>query len=194
MMVILYSIFIFLYCILILKLYISWENIDLKIINSDERQPQEHFISIIIPVRNEANNILPLLYDINKQETSPQHFEVIVVDDASTDGTIDKVLAHKSSFCFDLKVLYLKVEAGFTGSHKKKGLTLGIEHSKGDYILTTDGDCRVQPHWLTSLRSIIIEHQPECITGPVTFENENSIFKDMQIMEFAFLIGTGASS
>lgn len=193
MMIILYSLFIFLYSILILKLCLSWQRIGKKSWNINNIQAGT-FISVIIPVRNESENILQLLYDLNKQKLSSNQFEVIVVNDDSTDDTIEKILGNRMNFKFQLKICHLKVEEGFKGSHKKRALTLGIENSKGDYIVTTDGDCRVPTQWLSTLKKIITEQNPACITGPVTFEKENTLFKDMQIMEFAFLIGTGASS
>lgn len=194
MMIIIYSFFILLYSLLVLKLHISWENIGLPDSYVKYKKDVNPFFSIIIPVRNESENILPLLSDIDKQKINPNEFEVIVVDDASSDGTVEKILANLNRFNFQLQVLHLNTEEGFTGSHKKRALTLGIENSNGNYIVTTDGDCRVQPQWLSSLKEFIIKYRPECITGPVTFEKENTLFKDMQIMEFAFLIGTGASS
>lgn len=194
MMVIIYSLFILFYGFLIIRLYLSWNVIGT---NNNAAIPDKSFkpfLSVVIPVRNESENILNLLNDINKQKLFPNDFEVIVVDDASTDDTLQKVQINKHHFRYQLKVVSLAVEAGFTGSHKKRALTLGIQNSNGDYIVTTDGDCRVQQGWLSSLVDFIKINKPACVTGPVTFVKEESFFKDMQIMEFAFLIGTGASS
>lgn len=193
MMVFIYSIFILCYSFFVLKLYASWKSIGLYRGEKKENQnTPKPFLSVIIPIRNESENIIRLLNDINVQDISTHAFEVIVVDDASTDDSVKKIALH--TFNFKLQVFHLVVEEGFSGSHKKRALTLGIQLCKGDYIVTTDGDCRVKPQWLSSLTEFINTYNPACITGPVTFEKENSIFKDMQTIEFAFLIGTGASS
>ena len=100
-------------------------------------------LSVIIPARNEANNIENLLLDLQKQQYSD--FEVIVVDDHSEDNTLEVVerFIQSNPWCRLLSNLH---------SGKKAALTLGIESAKGSIIVTTDADCRISSGWLSALK------------------------------------------
>jgi cellulose synthase/poly-beta-1,6-N-acetylglucosamine synthase-like glycosyltransferase len=167
--------------------------------------------SVIIPVRNEAENLPHLLQDLAKQ-TYP-HFEVIVADDSSTDNTVAVVRQLADGLPYTLTLLPLSDER--TGAPKKRAIAQSIRIAKGDLILTTDGDCRVGPDWVLSFATFYAEHQPKMITGPVTFTSELSslpgqnnkddsspnelsswqtVFANLQTVEFASLIGSGAAT
>ena len=77
---------------------------------------------------------------------------------------------------------------------KKTAINLAIKNAVGTLILTTDGDCRVGVNWLKSFADDYESTKFKLISGPVTFHDSNSIFTKLQIVEFASLIGTGASS
>ncbi|MEJ2618275.1 MAG: glycosyltransferase family 2 protein, partial [Ignavibacteriaceae bacterium] len=67
----------------------------------------------------------------------------------------------------------------------------GIENSRGEIIVTTDADCFHSPDWLVSLLSAV-DDRTAFISGPVEFINEKKIFAELQQIEFAGLILTGA--
>ncbi|CAN5615152.1 glycosyltransferase [soil metagenome] len=194
MIITIFTLFTIAYSIIVLKLYFSWKEINCEIDELDEEKSIYKLLSVIIPIRNESENIISLLNDLNLQDLPPQKFEVIVVDDDSTDGSLELIRSQKQNFKFNLIIKNLKAEPDFKGSHKKRSIALGIHHSQGDFIVTTDGDCRVHHQWLSSLMHFINYRSLECVTGPVTFNNEDSLFEKMQTLEFAFLIGTGAAS
>ncbi|MBC7892980.1 MAG: glycosyltransferase, partial [Sphingobacteriaceae bacterium] len=102
-------------------------------------------LSVIIPARNEADNLPALLADLATQ-TYP-NFEVIVADDSSSDGTAE--LAEGFDAPFRLRVLRLRDE--LTSSPKKRAICQALHLANGPLIVTTDGDCRVGPDWLRSL-------------------------------------------
>lgn len=191
-MVLIFSVFTIIYLLIVIKLFFSWKNID-NAIETHSPLPEPLFFSVIIPVRNESGNILNLLGDLNAQTLESEKFEVVIVDDDSSDGTYELIKRHQFDFKFSLTLLKLEVESNFKGSFKKKALTLGVLNSNGNYIVTTDGDCRVTEKWLSSLNNFLNRSYAECVTGPVTFK-EGSLFQNMQTLEFAFLIATGAAS
>lgn len=61
-------------------------------------------------------------------------------------------------------------------------------------MVTTDGDCRVGPEWLTTIESFYVHTNCKLITGGVSFLPNDSFFKKLQVVEFASLIGSGAAS
>lgn len=146
------------------------------------------FITVIIPVRNEAATIGNLLDDLSKQTF--RQFEVIVADDASTDDTGQLVRHYAERASFPLHPLSLDNER--TASPKKRAITQSIAKAKGDLIVTTDGDCRVGPDWLKTIATFHAQTGAKLISGPVTFTDEHRLFDTLQTVEFASLIGSGA--
>src|SRR5689334_6392955 len=105
----------------------------------------KRFISVLIAARNEENNIVPLLNALNAQTYSKDHFEVIVVDDYSSDKTGQKVKD------FLMKNIRLIQPFGQPDqSSKKKAITTGISLAKGELIVTTDADCIPGIEWLSN--------------------------------------------
>ena len=150
-----------------------------------------HFkISVIIPVRNEATNIGVLLNDLQKQSLAPVHFEVIVVNDASTDETESIVRDFSRTKVMDLKLISLVDER--VSSPKKRAITEALKVAGGQLIVTTDGDCRVGEKWLETIAQTYLQTGARLISGPVTFLGEKNSFDVFQTVEFASLIGTGA--
>ena len=146
--------------------------------------------AIIIPVRNEEKNIGYLLEDLDRQTF--RHFEVLVINDQSTDGTAELVKAYRSRVGYPLKLLHL--DAAVKQSHKKAAIRLGIAHSESDLITTTDGDCRVGERWLEYLHGFYQEERPKLISAGVTFSPLRNAFEKVQAVEFMSLIGAGAAS
>jgi poly-beta-1,6-N-acetyl-D-glucosamine synthase len=173
---------------LLVSLFISWKKI--RFYTPVSHTPAT-FISVIVPARNEEKNIGNLLNDLNAQTYPSSLFEVIIMDDHSTDGTAQIVRSYIPSASFRLSLR----TAGIPGnlSFKKKAIEDGISISKGTLIMTTDGDCRLGPEWISTVENFYHHKKAKFISSPVLF-NEGSIFKNLQNMEFASLIGTGAAS
>ncbi len=160
----------------------------------DEISRDDILITVVIPVRNEAENIMQLLLDLNNQVLAPELFEVIIIDDGSEDGTRMLIENTIATLTYRISVHTVDLEPGYTGSHKKLAITQAVQRAQGKYILTTDGDCRVQPGWLATLASFVEINEPACISGPVSFIGGGNLLQRFQEIEFAALIGTGAGS
>ncbi len=125
--------------------------------------------SIIIPFRNEAENLPDLLNSLSNINYHSALFEVIFIDDDSQDLSANIIEDYKPSFKFSV----LKNKRT-SGSPKKDAITLGIKNAKHDWILTTDADCTLPKNWLIAYNDFIVEHQPVFISGGVRFnKNEN---------------------
>ena len=148
-------------------------------------------ITVIIPVRNEAANLLHLLTDLNAQ-TYP-NFSVIIADDASTDTTASLALAYVPVARYPLSVLTL-TDDPTVASPKKRAIARSIAQTNSELIVTTDGDCRVGPHWLSAFADFYGQTGAQLISGPVTFTTNSTAFGALQTVEFASLIGAGAAT
>lgn len=101
-------------------------------------------ISIIIALRNEEENVDDLVESLNQFNYLKENFEVIFVDDHSTDRTYNK-LKTKTDAINNFSVLELK---SINKSGKREALNFGIGKSKHPHILITDADCRPETKWL----------------------------------------------
>ena len=151
------------------------------------------FISVIIPARNEEEKILACLTSVISQ-TYPNHlFEVIVVDDFSTDNTAALVNSY-SEKNVSLISLQQFAEEGKLNSYKKKAIEIAISKAKGDLIVTTDADCIVPNLWLQTIAAFYEKHHPVFIAAPVAYLGENSFLHIFQSLDFMTLQGiTGAA-
>ena len=146
------------YALLIMYYWQSWNSIPL--FQPSASQPSTK-ISVIISARNEGTNIESLLQSINNQLYPEELFEVIVVDDNSTDNTATLV----RQFAF-VKLISLKEDA--INSYKKKAIEIGIAAATGDLIITTDADCIVTPEWLTTIENFYKQTGAVFIVAPVS--------------------------
>ena len=127
------------------------------------------------------------------QKLDPARFEVIVVDDNFQDDTPDKVRGFINEHNSHFRLLELP-NGKYQATPKKRALTKGVEISKGEIIVTTDGDCRVSSDWLEIIDQEFKDEQIECIAGPVAYSGKYGLFENLQSLEFPSLIGVGASS
>jgi cellulose synthase/poly-beta-1,6-N-acetylglucosamine synthase-like glycosyltransferase len=104
-------------------------------------------LSIVIAARNEEKNINSLLNSLEKLNYPNENFEVIIVDDNSSDKTaelIKPILYKKNNYIF------IKAEnKEFEG--KKGALSIGIKNAKYNFIVITDADCKHNNNWLNAL-------------------------------------------
>ena len=151
-------------------------------------------ITVIIPARNEENNILNILNDLSNQKYPEKLFEVIVIDDHSTDDTYNIV----SDFIKQNNTLSIKIirqtSENISDTYKKNAIAKGIDISKGELIVTTDADCRAQSGWLKIIASFYEEKKCKMIVGPVVYHNESTFFEKLQSLEFMSLVAVSAGS
>ncbi|AMM53013.1 hypothetical protein TH61_16440 [Rufibacter sp. DG15C] len=168
----------------------AWAWFHLPSLHNNPPAPKA-FFSVIIPVKDESANILNLLQDLERQMYPKSSFEVLVIDDHSSDKTPDLVEEFQRSSSLNLRLLFL---ASFPENRLKKGaITLGISLAKDDWIACTDGDCRVKENWLESTNQCRYEQNAKLVSGPVTLSTDASWFQKLQALEFAALIGVGGA-
>jgi len=149
-------------------------------------------VTIIIPARNEAENIRECLNSVCHQNFPKDLFEVLLVDDHSTDQTsfIANGLGHSN-----LRVITLAdhVDKNKIQSFKKNGIATAIHQAIGTLIITTDADCVVNSNWLNYLVSFYEANSYKFIAAPVNFYKEKNILEKFQSLDFQGMMGiTGA--
>ena len=114
-------------------------------------------ISIIIPVYNEDKSILEVLKRIHATVDSQNNFEIIVINDGSTDNTL-KVLEENNT-------LYNQLITYGNNFGKGNAVKKGLEASKGEYIFFQDADLEYDPIELNRFIRVINLFHPDLIIG-----------------------------
>lgn len=143
-------------------------------------------VSVIVPARNEEENIASCLESLINQDYPGDSFEVIVVDDASNDKTSRIVREGYPS----VRLIKLKGQAS-----KKAALQEGIQASSNEVIFTIDADCIAQKRWLRGMMEHF-EQDVGMVAGMILFDRsqEKGIFHRIQSLEFLGLVTAGAGS
>lgn len=132
-----------------------------------------HDFSIIIPTRNESTNIKTCINSVLSCAYDKNKIEIIVVDDHSTDNTLQQLCYFENQ----IKVLNAELQG------KKAALSLGIKNSKFEHIVTLDADCIVPKNWLKSLSAEYHHTQPSIITAPVCIIRSPSALNAFEYLE-----------
>lgn len=102
-------------------------------------------LSIVIPVHNEAEAVLPLAREVVAALRGRTSFELLFVDDASTDGTSAALAAARAEIP-ELRVLHHSRRGG-----QSAALLTGVRAARGEWVATLDGDGQNDPADLPAL-------------------------------------------
>ena len=171
-----------LYLLKILQYRIGWDKI--KSVNRQEYTPK---VSILIAMRNEESEIIRLLTELKKQIYPTDKLEFILVNDHSTDATLELL---QQSIMDNLQIVnMLDGEFG-----KKNAIKKAVALAEGEIILATDADCSFSPTWVQTMASYFEDSSIKLVSGPVGFHKQKGVFQSLQALEFASLIGSGAGA
>lgn len=150
--------------------------------NKKKKKTDYSFISIIVPFRNEQQNLPALIESLKKLCYPKKYFEIIFINDHSTDHSCQLI---NESGIENFKLIHS------TGQGKKAAIAQGVLIAAGSMISSTDADCIVPPYWLDE-----INHAGEnsMVLGPVQFEPSKKFMHHFQEIEFAALQCIGAST
>ena len=175
-------------------------------------------VSIIVSLRNESDNVLPLMQSLLSQDYPSHLYEIILIDDHSDDDTLLLLqgyahepnvrtysLAQEESIAIpgdDLPGLpdadalhHLDIAPELRGaSFKKAAIARGVALATGQLIVTTDADCTADKKWISTLVVFYENTNAAFIAAPVVFNSGKGVLSVFQSLDFITLQGiTGAS-
>lgn len=122
---------------------------------------QQLRISLIIPLYNEAENVAPLLarvYEI--LDPSDYLWELILVDDGSSDDTLQRIDDEQAKYGHSVRVIALMRNFGQTAA-----MQAGIDHARGDVIVLMDGDLQNDPVDIPRMVSRLLDEDLDLVAG-----------------------------
>ncbi|MFM2129770.1 MAG: hypothetical protein RL477_1316, partial [Pseudomonadota bacterium] len=108
-------------------------------------------LSVVVPVRNEEENVVPLIEEIHAALDGRHEFEVIYVNDGSTDDT-DRRLAEAARRFPRLRVIAHRQSCG-----QSTAIRTGAEAARGAWIITLDGDGQNDPADIPALLAVALD-------------------------------------
>lgn len=171
------------FIMLIYAIFIAWLILGKKTLreNSDNA---ELSVSVIVPYRNEQNNLKQLLEGLSKQNYNQDKLEIILVNDHSTDDSYEIAENALVDFPFQCKHLSQTKNSG-----KKSAIKLGIKNSEHEIILCTDADCTMEENWVKQMQTAFHSEQVHMALGPLLLESDGtSWFQKLQAFEFSALM------
>ncbi|MBW1657260.1 glycosyltransferase family 2 protein [Flavobacterium quisquiliarum] len=147
-------------------------------------KPKTSF-TIIVPFRNEKENLPNLLNSISKLNYPTDLFEVILVDDSS------KKEFQVSSFKFQVSIIE---NVRVSKSPKKDAITTAMQQVKTDWVITTDADCIVPQNWLLTYDNYMRQNKASMLAGAVSYQCKNLFLDHFQQLDLTSLQGATIGS
>jgi len=140
-------------------------------------------VTILVPAHNEEGVIREMIHRLS--ELTYPNYEVVVVNDGSTDGTaaiLDRLAAKYAGW---LRVLHLKTNVG-----KARALNRAIEYSRAEFIVTIDADCILEKDALQFfVGHLLSSKRVGAVTGNARVRNRTTLLGKIQVGEYSFVIG-----
>lgn len=156
-------------------------------------KPKTKF-SIIVPFRNEAENLPKLLNSFSKLNYPADLFEVILVDDNSDSRFQISDFRSEQQETGETFQISIIDNVRVSNSPKKDAISTAMQIVKTDWIITTDADCVVNKNWFSALDNYIQLHKVSMIAGAVTYDCGNSFLHHFQQLDLASLQGATMGS
>ena len=143
----------------------------------------------MIAARNEGKNIEKLLQTIYNQSFDKTKFEVILVDDNSSDDT-SEISEHFRVLHPEMNLKLLKA----TGSGKKQAISQALHTAENELVMVTDADCELPQLWIEVMVDYFVNHDLKMLLGPVLLSPADTLFEKLQVLEHLSLIASTAGS
>lgn len=156
----------------------------IKTLSIHETLPKNTF-SIVVPFRNESQNLPLLLETISHLNYPKNQFEVILVDDDSDEAF--PLLNYKFS------ITLIKNQRK-SNSPKKDAIKTAIQEAQHDWIITTDADCQVNTNWLQVIDNYIQQSHVKMVAAGVRYIPKKGFLFGFENLDFLSLQGATIGS
>lgn len=179
------------YALLIIYILENWKSIPKF---KSKKHPATIGLSIVIPARNEEQNISNCIQSIIDNKLDQLDWEILVIDDHSEDKTMEKI----QSFT-DERIKYISLQkhlekiGGPVNAYKKAAINLGLEIAKHDYIVQLDADTVVPSKYFSTLHKFLSEKQPSFVAGPIMFSSANTLLEKFQQLDIIGMMAVTAA-
>jgi cellulose synthase/poly-beta-1,6-N-acetylglucosamine synthase-like glycosyltransferase len=141
------------------------------------------FVSVVVPARNEEANIEHCVRSLMASTYSRERFEVVVVNDRSSDRTSEILSMLQAEFPHLIIHNTLEDLSNSNLQGKPRAVHQGITRSRGEIILMTDADCIVAPTWIQTVTQVYAK--PEVgLVAAFTIVTGNRFFDTLQMLEW----------
>ncbi len=150
------------------------------------RNEYEPEVSVIIPARNEEENISQCINSVLKLNYPKDKIEIVAINDRSEDKT-EEILKKISEQNANLRIV--KIENDFQKGNipgKAGAIHLGVEYATKDIIFQTDADCTVPPNWIKKMVRLFQESETGFITSFTNVEGKR-LFDKIQAVEWIYM-------
>ena len=151
------------------------------VIQQSVRNHSNNSYTIVVPFRDEIENLKHIYSDLLDLRFDQQRLEVIFIDDHSSDGSFEWL-----DNC-DMPTNFKLLKSSKTG--KKQALTQAISQASGSFIITTDADCRLHHNWIKNIEDTIDLNNPILIVQPVISEFKDKLLHQFQYYDSLSLMG-----
>ncbi|HEC93090.1 MAG TPA: glycosyltransferase, partial [Candidatus Atribacteria bacterium] len=138
-------------------------------------------LSIVIPLYNEKESLVELHSKILKNVKGKYKYEIIFIDDGSTDGSFDILLSIKKR---DKNVRIIKFKRNYG---KSAALDAGFKVARGDYIITMDADLQDEPDEIPNLIGALKNSDYDAISG-WKYRRKDPLIKKLSSKLFNFVV------
>ena len=141
-----------------------------------------HDLSVVIPVQNEEENVRMLIDEVRQALDGVLNYELIYVNDGSTDSTLEILEQYRSGFSL------LKIFSHEKGVGQSTAVQTGVKHAESPVIATLDGDGQNDPADIPALFQVLIENSA---TGVVLVNGYRKKRKDTFIKRMSSRFANG---
>lgn len=148
------------------------------------------YVTIIICARNEEKHIAACLSSILNQEYDPAKIQVLLINDASTDTTVQRAEAILKNSSLQYRIISNRERKG-----KKQSITYAMSLASGELMVLRDADTfSASPRWLKSLSDFYQSTRAQLIIAPVAIADNYGVLWALQAIENNILAVFAAGS
>lgn len=154
--------------------------------------PELPRVSVIVAGRNETLNIVRCIDSLSRINYPSELLEIILVNDNSTDNTLELMKESSENFSF-FKVINSAKNSSGNLKGKANAIDTAISICTGEIIISTDADCEVSPNWVRETVKYFSD-STAMVCGFTLIKSNGTLFSIMQSLDWIYLLALASSS